>query len=134
MTEVNCSVLGNYQNQQVGVLTIMRFARKNKSNDIDLQTALLKSNSYLKIIRDNLYTELMQQTEVLLNSLSTVNSLEERYSLIANKLIEISSPKSYLINTEGLPFTIGDNTHYNYTTYGAFITVYFKIAQQTIAK
>ena len=42
------------------------------------------------------------------------------------KLIEISSPKSYLINTEGLPFTIGDNTHYNYTTYGAFITVYFK--------
>ena len=42
------------------------------------------------------------------------------------KLIEVSSPKSYLINTEGLPFTIGDNTHYNYTTYGAFITVYFK--------
>ena len=42
------------------------------------------------------------------------------------KLIEISSPKSYLINTDGLTFTIGDNTHYNYTTYGAFITVYFK--------
>ena len=79
------------KNQQVGVLTIMKFARKNKSNDIDLQTALLKSNSYLKIIRDNLYTELMQQTEVLLNSLSTVNSLEERYSLIANKLIEINN-------------------------------------------
>lgn len=42
------------------------------------------------------------------------------------KLIEVSSPNSYLINTDGLPFTIGNDTHYNYTTYGAFITVYFK--------
>jgi len=42
------------------------------------------------------------------------------------KLIEVKSPKSYLIDTNGLPFTIGDDTHYNYTTYGAFITVYFK--------
>lgn len=42
------------------------------------------------------------------------------------KLIEISSPKQYLLNTDGLPFTIGDGTYYNYTNYGAFITVYFK--------
>ena len=42
------------------------------------------------------------------------------------RLIEISSPKGYLIDKNGLPFTIGDNTYYNYTTYGAFITVYFK--------
>lgn len=42
------------------------------------------------------------------------------------KLIEISSPKSYLINTDGLLFSIGNDTHYSYTNYGAFITVYFK--------
>lgn len=42
------------------------------------------------------------------------------------KLIEIASPNHYLINTDGLAFTIGDGTHYNYTTYGAFINVYFK--------
>lgn len=42
------------------------------------------------------------------------------------KLIEISSPHGYLLDKNGLPFTIGDNTYYNYTTYGAFITVYFK--------
>ena len=41
------------------------------------------------------------------------------------KLIEVSSPKGYLINTDGVNFTIGDNTHYNYTTYGAFVTMYF---------
>ena len=79
------------KNQQTGILTVMRYARKNNLNVVDLQTALLKSNSFLKIIRDNLYTELMQQTEVLLNSLTTVNSLEERYSNIANKLIEINT-------------------------------------------
>ena len=42
------------------------------------------------------------------------------------KLIETSSPKSYLINTDGLLFSIGNDTHYSYTTYGAFITVNFK--------
>lgn len=42
------------------------------------------------------------------------------------KLIETSSPKNYLLNTDGLEFTIGEGTYYNYTTYGAFITVYFK--------
>lgn len=42
------------------------------------------------------------------------------------KLVEISSPKDYLINPDGLLFTIGDGTHYDYTTYGAFITVYFE--------
>lgn len=42
------------------------------------------------------------------------------------KLIEVSSPKNYLLNTDGLDFTIGNDTYYNYTTYGAFITVYFE--------
>ncbi len=41
------------------------------------------------------------------------------------KLIEVSSPHNYLINTDGLEFTIGEDTYYNYTTYGAFVTVYF---------
>lgn len=42
------------------------------------------------------------------------------------KLIEITSPKGYLLDTEGMDFTIGDDTHYAYTTYGPFITVYYK--------
>lgn len=41
------------------------------------------------------------------------------------KLIEVSSPHNYLINTDGLEFSIGEDTYYNYTTYGAFVTVYF---------
>lgn len=41
------------------------------------------------------------------------------------KLIEVSSPKGYLINEDGVKFTIGNDTHYNYTTYGAFVTMYF---------
>ena len=40
------------------------------------------------------------------------------------KLIEVESPKGYLLNESGYTFTIGNDTHYNYTTYGAFITVY----------
>lgn len=39
-------------------------------------------------------------------------------------LVEVSSPKGYLINDTGYKFTIGNDTYYNYTTYGAFITVY----------
>ena len=42
------------------------------------------------------------------------------------KLIETESPKGYLLDTDGLDFTIGENTHYAYTTYGPFITVYYK--------
>lgn len=42
------------------------------------------------------------------------------------RLIETGSPKGYLINEEGCLFTIGDNTYFNYTTYGAFITVSYK--------
>ena len=42
------------------------------------------------------------------------------------KIIEVSSPKGYLINPEGYLFTIGDNTYFNYTTYGAFITLEYK--------
>ncbi len=42
------------------------------------------------------------------------------------RLIEIDSPNGYLIDSEGLDFTIGEDTYYNYTTYGAFVTVYFE--------
>ena len=39
---------------------------------------------------------------------------------------EIYSPKNYLINTEGVDFTIGEETEYYYTTYGAFVVVEFE--------
>lgn len=42
------------------------------------------------------------------------------------KLIEVTSPKGYVLDTNGLDFTIGEDTHYTYTTYGPFITVYYK--------
>lgn len=42
------------------------------------------------------------------------------------KLIETDSPRGYVLDKNGLDFTIGDNTHYAYTTYGPFITVYYK--------
>ncbi len=41
------------------------------------------------------------------------------------KLVEISSPVGYLLDEDGMNFTIGENSHYNYTTYGAVITFYF---------
>ena len=42
------------------------------------------------------------------------------------KLIEVSAPNGYLKDKDGLKFTIGNDTHYSYTTYGAFITVTYK--------
>ena len=42
------------------------------------------------------------------------------------KLIEVSAPSGYIKDKNGLKFTIGNDTHYNYTTYGAFITVTYK--------
>lgn len=42
------------------------------------------------------------------------------------KLVEIECPKGYIIADEGLSFTIGENTEYNYTTYGAFVVVNFE--------
>ena len=45
------------------------------------------------------------------------------------KLVEISSPKNYLINTEGVEFTIGEDTHYSYTTYGPVVTITFSDKQ-----
>lgn len=42
------------------------------------------------------------------------------------KLVEVSSPKGYLLDSNGLNFTIGNDTKYNYTTYGPYITVKFK--------
>ncbi len=42
------------------------------------------------------------------------------------KLVEIESPKGYLLSKDGLKFTIGEDTEYNYTTYGAIVVVEFK--------
>ena len=42
------------------------------------------------------------------------------------KLVEIECPKGYVISNEGLSFSIGENTEYNYTTYGAFVVVNFE--------
>jgi uncharacterized surface anchored protein len=42
------------------------------------------------------------------------------------KLIETSSPSGYLLDENGLDFTIGSDTHYAYTTYGPFVTVYYE--------
>ena len=44
------------------------------------------------------------------------------------RLIEISEPKGYLLDTEGLDFKIGNDTHYYYSTYGAFVVVEFEDA------
>ena len=41
------------------------------------------------------------------------------------KLIETSSPKGYLLAQDGVDFTIGNDTHFAYTTYGPIITMYF---------
>lgn len=41
------------------------------------------------------------------------------------RLIEISEPKGYLLDTGGLDFKIGNDTHYYYSTYGAFVVVEF---------
>ena len=40
-------------------------------------------------------------------------------------LYEVSSPKGYLLSEKGADFTIGNNTHFSYTTYGPVITMYF---------
>ena len=39
------------------------------------------------------------------------------------RIVEITSPKGYLLDESGVPFTIGSDTHFNYTTYGAFVVV-----------
>lgn len=39
------------------------------------------------------------------------------------KIVEISSPKGYILDESGVEFTIGENTHFNYTTYGAFVVI-----------
>lgn len=41
------------------------------------------------------------------------------------KIVEIESPSGYVKDADGLNFTIGNNTHYAYTNYGAIVTVYF---------
>lgn len=42
------------------------------------------------------------------------------------KLIEISSPNGYLLDSDGLTFSIGEDTDYQYTNYGAFVSVVYK--------
>ncbi len=42
------------------------------------------------------------------------------------KLIETSAPNGYLKDPNGLQFSIGNDTHYNYTTHGAFVTVTYR--------
>jgi LPXTG-motif cell wall-anchored protein len=42
------------------------------------------------------------------------------------KLVEVSNPHGYLLDKDGMKFTIGNDTHYGYTTYGAFVSLYFK--------
>ncbi|MBR1936726.1 MAG: Cys-Gln thioester bond-forming surface protein [Bacilli bacterium] len=42
------------------------------------------------------------------------------------RLIEVSSPKGYLLDENGVEFTIGNDTHFAYTTYGPFIALYVK--------
>ena len=39
------------------------------------------------------------------------------------KVIEIEAPKGYLLNDEGIMFSINDNTEFEYTSYGTFVTV-----------
>ncbi|EKE42908.1 hypothetical protein ENU1_005120 [Entamoeba nuttalli P19] len=56
-----------------------------------LPTASLKSKTFLRIVDESLYTELMQQSDVLLNSLSTVDALETQYRNIADQLTEITT-------------------------------------------
>ena len=41
------------------------------------------------------------------------------------KLFEVSSPKGYLLAKDGVDFTIGNDTHFSYTTYGPVISMYF---------
>ena len=41
------------------------------------------------------------------------------------RIEEVKSPKNYLINDSGVDFTIGEETEYYYTTYGAFVVVEF---------
>ena len=39
------------------------------------------------------------------------------------KVIEIEAPNGYLLNDEGVMFSINDNTEFEYTSYGTFVTV-----------
>ncbi len=42
------------------------------------------------------------------------------------KLVEVKTPNGYLINENGLEFSIGNNTYFYYSEYGAFIKVEFE--------
>ena len=41
------------------------------------------------------------------------------------KIVEIKTPKGYLINKDGVSFSIGDESNYKYTSYGLIVTVDF---------
>ncbi|BFU23670.1 hypothetical protein CL6EHI_189870 [Entamoeba histolytica] len=79
------------KNHLAGVQSVLEFAKRKQSNLLDLPTASLKSKTFLRIVDESLYTELMQQSDVLLNSLSTVDALETQYRNIADQLTEITT-------------------------------------------
>ena len=41
------------------------------------------------------------------------------------RIEELKSPSGYLLSNDGVEFSIGEDTEYNYTTYGAFVVVDF---------
>ncbi len=42
------------------------------------------------------------------------------------RLIEISEPNGYMLDVDGLDFNIGNDTHYYYSDYGAFVVIEFE--------
>ncbi len=42
------------------------------------------------------------------------------------KLIEVASPFGYVLDENGIDFTIGNDTHFSYTSYGTVVTMYVK--------
>lgn len=74
----------------MSIPSILNFAKKKFSDDVDIPTAAIKANAYLKIVNDCLYNELIQKSESLLGSLSSVSTLENEYSEVAKKLEDIT--------------------------------------------
>ncbi|KAL7717375.1 Uncharacterized protein QTN25_005191 [Entamoeba marina] len=81
--------------------------KEKGTDDLNIPSASLKAKSYLRIIDESLYSEIMLQSEVLLNSISTVSELETSYRKIDEDLSKTTqhfvtiqkSMKSYLENS-----------------------------------
>ncbi|KAL7721989.1 Vacuolar protein sorting-associated protein 54 C-terminal domain-containing protein [Entamoeba marina] len=94
-------------NLNTGVPVALEFAKKKGTDDLNIPSASLKAKSYLRIIDESLYSEIMLQSEVLLNSISTVSELETSYRKIDEDLSKTTqhfvtiqkSMKSYLENS-----------------------------------